>query len=355
MHTGYAVMPLSLLGDGEMSIVPVGYDPKNPVGTGAFKYESFTPGVTSTFVRNDNYWVSGQPYFDAVVMDDFADETSQVNALLSNDADAADQLSIASVQSLKNGGKTVIIWEGPGWVPFTMRVDQPPFNDVRVRQAMRLIVDRPQMRELVFGGYGLLGNDIFGIDGPDYDTSIPQRTQDIDQAKSLLKAAGHEGLTTTLVTAPIKTGAVQMATVFKQQASAAGVTVNLSSITSGAFFGPNYLKWTFAQDWWSGYPYMRQVGYSMVPGAPWDETHWAQSSYGPKYLSIYNEALKTVDPTAQADLAHEMMMMDFNDGGYIIPVFVPIIVGQSPKVQGAVNQKTGNPWIEYYFRTLWFA
>jgi hypothetical protein len=50
-----------------------------------------------------------------------------------------------------------------------------------------------------------------------------------------------------------------------------------------------------------------------------------------------------------------MMMMDFNDGGYIIPVFVPIIVGQSPKVQGAVNQKTGNPWIEYYFRTLWFA
>ena len=348
-------LPTALIGDGEMSIVPEGYNPKDPVGTGAFKYKSFTPGVTSTFVRNPNYWQSPEPYFDEVIMTDYSDETSQVNALLANDADAADQLSIASVQPLKSGGKTVIIWDGPGWVPFTMRLDQAPFSDVNVRQAMRLIVDRPQMRELVFGGYGLIGNDIFGINGPNYDSSIPQRSQDIAQAKSLLKAAGHENLTTTLVTAPIKTGAVQMATVFKQQASAAGVTVNLDSITSGAFFGPNYLKWTFAQDWWSGYPYLRQVGYSMVPGAPWDETHWANSEYGAKYLSLYKQALQTVNASTQADIAHEMQMMDFNYGGYIIPVFVPIIVGQSDKVQGAVAQKTGNPWVQYYFRTLWFS
>ncbi len=355
MHAAYSIMPLTLIGEGEMSIVPVGYDPKKPVGTGAFKYQSFTPGQQSVFSRNDNYWRSGEPYFDEVVITDFTDETSQVNALLSGAADVVDQLSIASVAPIKSGGKTIEIWEGPGWVPFTMRLDQAPFNDVRVRQAMRLLVNRPQMRLLAFGGYGLIGNDVFGVLQPDYDTALPQRHQDIAQAKFLLKQAGHENLTTTLVTAPIKSGAVQMAEILKQQASAAGVTINLDSVTSGTFFGPSYLKWTFAQDWWSGYPYLHQAAYSMIPGAPWDETHWDTSPYAPKYLRLYKEALSTVDAAKQNELVHEMMTMDWTEGGYIIPVFTPVIAGQSKAVQGAGPQKTANPWINYHFRSLWFA
>ncbi len=355
MHAGYSIMPSTLMGEGEMSIVPVGYDPKKPVGTGAFKYQSFTPGQQSVFSRNANYWRSGEPYFDEVVITNFSDETSQVNALLSGAADVVDQLSIASVAPIKSGGKTIEIWGGPGWVPFTMRLDQAPFNDVRVRQAMRLLVDRPQMRLLAFGGYGLIGNDVFGALQPDYDTALPQHHQDIAQAKFLLKQAGHENLTTTLVTAPIKSGAVQMAEILKQQASAAGVTINLDSITSGSFFGPNYLKWTFAQDWWSGYPYLRQAGYSMIPGAPWDETHWDTSPYGARYLSIYKEALATVDIAKQNELVHELMTMDWTEGGYIIPVFTPVIAGQSNAVSGAGPQKTANPWINYHFRSLWFA
>jgi peptide/nickel transport system substrate-binding protein len=356
MHTPYSILPITLVGNGEISIVPVGYDPKNPVGTGAFKYESFTPGTQSTFVRNPNYFISGEPHVDKVVITDYADETSQVNALMSGQATCCDQLSIASVAPIRSGGNVANIWPGPGWVPFTMRLDSPPFNDVRVRQAMRLVVDRPQMQKLVYGGDGFIGNDIFGRTDPAYTNSgIPQRHQDIAQAKSLLKAAGHEGLTVTLVTAPIRTGAVQLATVLKQQAAAAGITINLNSITSGTFFGPNYLKWPFAQDWWSGYPYLRQAGYSMVPGSPWDETHWQTSSYGSNYLSLYKQALATVDKTKQEELIHEMMRMDWDEGGYIIPAFNPVIVGQSPQLKGVVAQKTGDPWIEYHFRSMWLA
>jgi peptide/nickel transport system substrate-binding protein len=356
MHTPYSILPISLVGNGEMSIVPVGYNPKNPVGTGPFKFQSFTPGIRSVFARNPNYFVTGQPYVDKLVITDYSDETSQVNALLSGAATCCDQLSIASVAPIKGGGKVANVWPGPGWVPFTMRLDAPPFNDVRVRQAMRLVVDRPQLQRAVYGGHGFIGNDIFGRTDPAYATSgIPQRHQDIAQAKALLKAAGHEGLTVTLVTAPIRTGAVQMATVLKQQAAAAGITINLNSITSGAFFGPNYLKWTFAQDWWSGYPYLRQAGYSMVPGAPWDETHWDTSPYGARYLSLYKQALATIDKTKQDDLIHEMMRMDWTDGGYIIPAFNPVIVGQSPQLKGVVSQKTGDPWIEYRFRMMWLG
>jgi peptide/nickel transport system substrate-binding protein len=355
MTSGYSILDWSLVGNGETSIVPEGYDPKNPVGTGPFKFESFTPGTQSTFTRNPNYFISGEPYVDKVVIDDYTDESSQVNAVLSGQATCCDQLSIESVDVLRSGGKIANIWSGPGWVPFTMRLDVPPFNDPDVRMAMRLVVDRPEMQKLVYGGNGFLGNDIFGRTDPEYDTAIPQRQQDIAQAKYLLKKAGKEGLTTTLVTAPIRTGAVQMATVLKQQASAAGITINLNSITSTTFFGPNYLKWTFAQDWWSGYPYLRQAGYSMVPGSPWDETWWSTSPYGAKYLSLYKTALATVDTAQQADLVHEMMLMDWNDGGYIIPAFNPVIVGQTPSLQGAVTQTSGDPWIEYRFRTMWLT
>jgi peptide/nickel transport system substrate-binding protein len=353
MTAGYSILDWSLVGNGEMSIVPEGYDPKHPVGTGPFKYESFTPGTQSTFTRNPHYFVSGQPYLDKVVIVDYADETSQVNALLSGQATCADQLSNDSVAPIRAGGKVAKVWPGPGWVPFTMRLDMPPFNDPNVRMAMRLVVDRPELQKVVYGGDGFLGNDIFGRTDPAYDTSIPQRHQDIAQAKSLLKKAGQENLKTTLVTAPIRTGAVQMATVLKQQASAAGITINLNSITSTTFFGPNYLKWTFAQDWWSGYPYLRQAGYSMVPGAPWDETHWSTSTYGTRYLSLYKQALRTVDKAKQTDIVHELMMMDWNTGGYIIPAFNPVIVGQSPSLAGVVAQKAGDPWIEYRFRTMW--
>jgi peptide/nickel transport system substrate-binding protein len=355
MLAAYSIMPITLIGNGEMSIVPEGYDPKKPVGTGPFKLESFTPGSQSVFTRNADYFVSGEPYVDKLVIVDYSDESSQVNALQSGQATCIDQLSIASVATLKNGGQVANVWGGPGWVPFTMRLDVAPFNDVNVRQAMRLVVDRPQMREEVYGGYGFLGNDVFSITDPEYDTALPQRHQDIAQAKFLLKKAGQENLTTTLVTGPIKTGATEMAQVLKQQAAAAGITINLNQITSGEFFGPNYLKWTFAQDWWSGYPYLRQAGYSMVPGAPWDETHWDTSPYGSKYLSIYKQALATVDESSQANLVHEMMTMDYNEGGYIIPAFNPIIVGQSPSLKGVVTQKNGDPWIEWRFRQMWLA
>ena len=226
-------------------IIPTDFDVKHPVGTGPFKFESFQPGVQSTFVRNKNYWVSGLPYLDKLVMTDFSDETSQVNALLAGQVDIIDLLSVASIQPIRSAGQSVVISPGGGWTPFTMRVDVAPFSNVRVRRAMQLIVDRHQMLELTFTGYGTIGNDLFSIWDPVYDHALPQRQQDLDQAKFLLKQAGQSGMVTELVTGPIAQGTVEAAQVFAQQAKGAGVTVNLRSISVTEYYGPNYLKWAF--------------------------------------------------------------------------------------------------------------
>jgi len=351
-HTPYATLPDAMAGyNYYMGIVPVGYDPKNPVGTGPFKYRSFTPGVQSTFVRNDHYWdTSDGPYVETLVITDYPDETSQVNGFVSGQASVVNLLSATSIPQVQAAGH-ILISDGGGMTPFTMRVDQPPFTDARVRQAFRLICDRPQMMELVFGGRGTIGNDIFSPFDPEIDHAIPQRVQDIPQAKSLLKAAGQEGLTIELVTADIAQGTIRVAEVFAQQAAAAGVTVNLRQVTVTEFYGNNYLKWVFAQDYWYYSKYLPQVAQATLPVSPFNETHWDDSAYN----KLYSQAIATVDPGARTAIAHEMQSIDHSIGGYIIPYFPPTIDGYAKNVNGVAPTKDGLSLGSYNFKAMWLT
>lgn len=330
-------------------VVPVGFNAKQPVGTGPFKYESFTAGQQSTFLRNPDYWKTGMPYVDRIVMTDYSDETAQTNALVSNQADVIASLSTDVKAQIQSAGQKLLISEGAGFNPFTMRTDQAPFNDVRVRQAMRLLVDREQMRNIVFGGQGLLGNDVFGIYASEYDHGIAQRQRDVAQAKSLLKAAGREGLTVELVTADLAQGVVKCAQALAQQALDAGVKIKLRQVTSAEFFGPNYLKWVFSQDYWDYNFYFPQVADSTIPGAPFSETHFDN----PRYTQLYRQATATLDQAKRTEIAHEMQMIDYNEGGYIIPFFIPVIDGYRSNVGGVKGGKSGQSFNDWDFKSMW--
>jgi peptide/nickel transport system substrate-binding protein len=351
----YSTFQYAFYNHGFAGIIPVGYDPTKPVGTGPFMYKSFTPGQESVFVKNPNYWQDGEdglplPYVDQLVISDYSDESSMVNALVSGAVSAISPLTPPSIAALTGGGKSHTVSEAGYWVPFCMRTDVAPFNLVDVRQAFRLLVNRPQMLEEVYSGLGTVGNDLFAVTDPAYDTSLPQRVQDIEQAKFLLKKHGLENMTTTLVTGDIYNGAVQAATVFAEQAKAAGVTVNLSNIPSSTLYGPNYLKWTFSQDWWGPNPYLIDVSQATLNTAPINECHFDNAQYN----QLYSEALAApFGSTKQTDIVHEMMTIDYNEGGYIIPFFAPSIDGYAPNVVGPVPNKIG-PLSGGFFKTFWF-
>jgi peptide/nickel transport system substrate-binding protein len=338
-----------------LNVVPVGYDPqhppKHPIGTGPFKFKSFTPGLESVFVRNENYWESGLPYVDTLVITDVADESSQVNALISGDVDVIDLLSFASIAPVQSGGQKVVVSKTSAFTPIYMDRSKPPFNDVRVSQAMRLCCDRPQMLKEIFGGEGTIGNDVFAIASPDYDHAIPQRHQDIPQAKYLLKQAGREHLTVTLLTAPIAQGTVELAEVFAQNASLAGANISLNRTTPGVEFGPGYPNFLFGQDYVIYTGYIMQVAFNNVPGAPYYETHFHDAHY----LSLYNEALSTVDAAKRYEIEHEMQLVDWNSGGDIVAYFYPTIDGHSPQVQGIHTSVTGWPLGGFDFKSMWLS
>ena len=117
----------------------------NPIGTGPFKFQSFTPGQKSVFVRNENYWEEGKPYVDTLVIDtSFTDNNAMLNALLSGQLNllvgpalqqVAQQVSSKQVQILQSSTAS-------NTYAFGMRVDEGPFADNRVRQAFKLMTDR---------------------------------------------------------------------------------------------------------------------------------------------------------------------------------------------------------------------
>jgi peptide/nickel transport system substrate-binding protein len=332
----------------DFSVIPTGFNPKKPIGTGPFTLKSFTPGQQSVMVRNANYWQNNLPYVDELILIDFANETSQTQALASGQVDAINLLSAASIDAVKSAGKQVVISNGGGFSPWSMRIDQAPFNDVRVRQAMRLVLDRQALINVVFGGHGLVGNDVFSYYDAAYDHTLPQRVQDIGQAKSLLKQAGHDGLTVEMVLAPVAQGAVSAAQIYKQQAAQAGITINLRQMTTTAYDN-GYTKWPFSDSFWYYNPYFEEAGLSTIASGPFNETHFTNPQYG----KLYNQGLAATNPATRTDIAHQMQKIDYDTGGFIIPCFTPLIEGLSTKVHGDKPSKSGLSFNNWDLKSLW--
>ena len=336
--TPYSILPEGLAGGFTIRIVPVGFDPRAPVGTGPFKYKSFSPGQQSTFVRNDEYWQEGKPYLDGLVVIDFADETAQVNALQAGQVDLVNQLSYPSVAPVEGSGGNVVVSKTAAFVNLAMRVDTAPFDDVRVRQALRLAVDRNQLNEQVWGGYGSPGNDVFGSISGAFK-SLPQREQDIEQAEALLKQAGQSDLSVQLYSSPVAPGAESTASAFAAQAKEAGVTVDIKTQPPTQFFAQSYGKVPFGISFWTVASYLVESGQGVATGAPVNEIHQEDA----KWQSMYEEAIGTTDEKKREEISEELIKFDYEGGGYIIPAEWPTIEGMSSAVNGVVENLSGYP------------
>lgn len=325
-----------------------------PNGTGPFAYKSFTPGQQSVFVKNTKYWKSNLPYLDSVTILDFQDGNALLNALIGGTIDATGQLTGSQMKTLAKTSSIKTVPSKTGSIePFTMRVDKPPFNDVNVRQAFRSLVNRLEFIKTTLDGYGTVASDVTSPWDPDFDNSL-RREMDIGLAKSLLKKAGYDGnLTVTLDTSlAINSSAINMATVLKQQAAAAGVTINLNQVSAGQFFGPNYYtKSVFAQIYYNYSPYLAQVAQTFLPTSPFPETHFND----PAYTKLYLEANTTQDASTRKELLYEMQKIDFEQGGYIIPCFVDSLDAYSTKLTGYQSGKVGEPMGNFNFEDYGFT
>jgi peptide/nickel transport system substrate-binding protein len=260
------------------------------------------------------------------------DGDARLNALAAGQVQGMESLTFAQAKQEQTAGRIkVLVGNGPINTPMVMSVTAKPFDDVRVRQAMRLLVDREQMIKNVQLGFGQIGNDLYGKQLAFYDRAIPQRPHDPEKARSLLKAAGADSVKLSLTTSTVGQGMLESATAFAQQAKLAGVTIALDQKPGNSYWTDGYLKTSFFQTVWLSSPIDTWYQLALFRGGVWNETGWSDPAFEKRV-----EAAQGVTVAARAaDHWNSIQQEMWNRGGYIFWGFYPWLDGVSKKVSGA--------------------
>lgn len=165
------------------------------VGTGPFVLKDFVPDISYALERNENYHQDGRPYVDALDGKIFSDEEARILALQTGEIQVNNNASYAMVKRLEgvDGVKTIDLGKGGMWY-IGLVVDVPPLDDLRVRQALIVGVDRQRLAEE--WAEGVIGPQALpwpaGAPGfVDEDEALA--AYDPERAKALIKEAGAEG------------------------------------------------------------------------------------------------------------------------------------------------------------------
>jgi peptide/nickel transport system substrate-binding protein len=267
------------------------------------------------FARNEHYWISGKPYLDELEIIDIDDATSRLNALLSGQLDGASSLEYTQAAANKTNPKIKLLSsKGQNVVAFTLLINDPPFNDPRVVEAFKLAVNRPEMVDLVYRGFGFVADDVWGPGWPSYNTQLPQRAYDPQKAKSLLKAAGHDSLNVQLITSTAVLGQLESAQAYVEQAKPAGINISLKQIGAGDYFNSSvdYLKAPFYQTTWGGDSFETVFSYQSCGKV--NETDWCR----PSWANAFNKAQGTLNRTSRYAQYKKLEVPVWRDSGYII-------------------------------------
>jgi peptide/nickel transport system substrate-binding protein len=185
---------------------------KRPVGSGPFIFDKFDRGISVTAKKNPSYYRPGEPHVDEVVALIIPDTATQLAGLRAKELDFL-QVNQQDLEPLKKSNPEIqyVEWEFLN-IPFVYwKLDQPPFNDVRVRQAVSMAMNKDQMINIVYAGRGNWNNAIpwalteWWLDprGPDMGPNAKYLGYDLATAKQLLAAAGYpNGFSAELLSTP---------------------------------------------------------------------------------------------------------------------------------------------------------
>ncbi len=308
-------------------------------GTGPFMQEEFTPNAPVRILKkNPNYWDAGKPKADCLRITVAQEAVAAVSALKAGQVDLMLNVDPSVIPTLKDDSSVTLLETGASnSMTISFWVDAKPFDDPKVREALKLVVDRQAMVDTVLLGYGEPGADNpVPVGNPNsYVKEAPK--QDIEKAKALLAEAGHkDGLKFDLYTAEGVPGMVRMAQVYAEQAKAAGIDINVIVTPAESFWDDVWLKQSAVTSAWSMRPPGEGLAVAYVQTAKWKETHWER----PDYDALLLKANTTVDDAERQKLFQQTGELLAKEGGLVLPMFVHQVLalrkgceGYTPRAQ----------------------
>ena len=348
LNEGNGDLPI-LLSDYHLNICPSkgdgSIDWESGIGAGPYTLEEHEPGVRTLTKKFANHWNTGnESYFDEVETLGISDPTARLAALSTGAVDAINNVPAKTASRLKSmvNVKTLIS-TGNKQCTMPMLCDVAPFDDQNVRNAIKHIINRQELLDKIFFGYGQLGND--NPVGPaNYfranTDELPQREYDPEQAKYFLKQAGLSSLSVKFHAADTGfTGAVDAGALMRESAKAAGIDIEVVREPNDGYWSNVWMVKPWSACYWSGRPtedwIFSQIYYSK---ADWNDTHWNNSSFD----KLLVEARSETDEAKRRDKYVEMQRIVHNDGGLALPVFLSEIMGYRTNI--SVPDQIANNW-----------
>ena len=305
-----------------------------PVGTGAFMVQTLVPKERVEFMANKNYWIKGLPCVDSVQLLFIPDTETEIKMMEAGQADIVTDISVDQYKRLNANPNTQGLYIKLGHhVAISMRTDMPPFNDVRVRNAMKLVVDRQKMLDLVTYGMGALGNDSpVGPFNPWFNDLGGIRQRDIEKAKSLLAEAGYNDknpLSVTMYCSSNTPPELDTALAFQDMAKDAGIQIEISTSPRDVYFAKHWLKETLTATLWGHREDVTQLlRLAYMTGGPWNEGHYANADLD-KNIQL---ATSTTDTAMRAQYFKNIQQILYDDGPTIVAFFQPYYGGTSKRI-----------------------
>jgi peptide/nickel transport system substrate-binding protein len=328
-------------------IIPADLDPATWgttfQGTGPFKLESFDPQVGLTVVRNDAYW--GPPALvDKLDIKFYAEEAPMILAFQGDEVDFVEHFSVGGGKALLDDPNAqVIAIRTATHRQLSMRNDKEPFTDKRVRQALALAVDRAALVEGLWDGLADQGNDSpFAPLYPSTDPSVPQRVQDIDQAKQLLADAGVDGFEVELRS--LDTFDIpDLSALLKNYFAEIGVNITINITDSASYYGDGVFG---SSPWLDSTLSLVDYGHRPVPNVyfaallsdgVWNAAHFKN----PTFDDLARQYVAALDLDSQRAAAKQIQELLLDETPIIFPYFYNFLSAAKPTLQGAVSAATG--------------
>ncbi|TCK22842.1 ABC transporter substrate-binding protein [Pseudonocardia endophytica] len=267
----------------------------NPVGTGPFRYVSFSPDAPARYRSYDGYW-GGPPPSPELEIVPIADEQARLGALLSGQVACVYGLEPASGRRISDDGRVRLLAAADSNHQYLcLKVDRPPFSDPRLRDAVRYGIDRDALVRVVLLGRGRVGNDLRGRGAQYYDAGIPQVVRDVDRARSLVDAAGARGREVELLVSTLEPTFVPAARLITEQLAEIGLRATTRTVPASDYYGEVRRTGAAAATSGGRLPIPDYVGRKLVTSGTGNFTGWKD----PEVDRLYTRAVSTTDEAAR--------------------------------------------------------
>ncbi|MEK5186470.1 glutathione ABC transporter substrate-binding protein [Solibacillus sp. FSL W7-1324] len=308
----------------------------NPVGTGPFKFESWTPGTEIKLVKFEEY--AGTPaHIDSVTFKVVPESATRVAELQSGYAHiigAVEPGQVANVNSFD--GASVLETASSSLTYLGFNTEKEPFNDPKVRQAISKAIDRPTLIEGIYEGFGIpaispLAPGIFG-----YTEDVTSMAYNMDEAKALLAEAGYaDGFKTTIWTND-NPARQQVAIVLQEELKKLNIQAEIEVMEFGS-----YLEKTAAGEHdmfilgWSNPTGDADYGlyalfHSSQHGDPGNRSFFTSE----KVDELLEKGRREADPTAREAIYKEALQLISDESPMAFVLHPYTLTGVSDKVSG---------------------